>query len=672
MSLLCVAVKRGRLNGPPDRFNTYVTLKLENVKSTTVAVKGSQPCWEQEFIFETNRLDTGLVIELWNKGMLWDKLIGTYWFPLFSIPHSACEGPGKWIFLDAEFNLQNGEIVGTHLPSGHSLHVDCRFELPNDIPEGEAMELQKKLAVFNHIMDQEMETLQRQHRRTSHMQNGLSEDSDYTSDVNFPVHHPNSSAHQFMPSNSNRRRDRPPMQKQRSTLSPYYPQMEQAESQSFENSSFEAPYPQDTAGPSSFSRRSSRAGQYGGGHPDDQPEFHRSPSNASDPMYYNSRPQDRLRPSYSTSRSPSPEVYPHRASVDISGSVSSQDIGRPSGNYSRRSSFQTRRRSNQPAELFYENGEMSAQEDNNMSVDLAEDRMLHDRRYSSQDRLPRRDSNSRQETVSSVASYQSSFEQNGHYRMQQQDTMESSSSQQDHIGDDGWQKSAPHLTVITDEQQQSSHDLMMYHEEERDGQMSSADDTLLEMDQYADPDRPETATPGSPLVQDFPAVPAASTAKRESVVKIQTPQLGSVAGTPPVVATPPPVETDPITGLLVPQNSVKHKWLRAFGKVVTQLPMFICSSHASAAGCHFLTEILHLHLEYSHAFTILASRGYKAFICGASFITPWIGLPQTICNGGLRSQTAGGSSTRYLLGLTGRMSALPSRNTCNSFHFRSA
>lgn len=33
-----------------DRFNTYVTLKLENVKSTTVAVKGSQPYWEQEFI----------------------------------------------------------------------------------------------------------------------------------------------------------------------------------------------------------------------------------------------------------------------------------------------------------------------------------------------------------------------------------------------------------------------------------------------------------------------------------------------------------------------------------------------------------------------------------------------------------------------------------------------
>ena len=48
-----------------------------------------------------------------------------------SIPHSNVEGPGKWIFLDVEFNLHDGEVVGTHFPSGHSLHIDSRFELPN-------------------------------------------------------------------------------------------------------------------------------------------------------------------------------------------------------------------------------------------------------------------------------------------------------------------------------------------------------------------------------------------------------------------------------------------------------------------------------------------------------------------------------------------------------------
>lgn len=33
-----------------DEFNSYVTVKLQNVKSTTVAVRGNLPCWEQEFI----------------------------------------------------------------------------------------------------------------------------------------------------------------------------------------------------------------------------------------------------------------------------------------------------------------------------------------------------------------------------------------------------------------------------------------------------------------------------------------------------------------------------------------------------------------------------------------------------------------------------------------------
>lgn len=30
-------------------------------------------------------MDTGLIIELWNKGLLWDKLIGNHWMPLMGI-----------------------------------------------------------------------------------------------------------------------------------------------------------------------------------------------------------------------------------------------------------------------------------------------------------------------------------------------------------------------------------------------------------------------------------------------------------------------------------------------------------------------------------------------------------------------------------------------------------
>ena len=37
---------------------------------------------------EVNELDTGLIIELWNRGMSWDKLLGVYWLSLASVKHS--------------------------------------------------------------------------------------------------------------------------------------------------------------------------------------------------------------------------------------------------------------------------------------------------------------------------------------------------------------------------------------------------------------------------------------------------------------------------------------------------------------------------------------------------------------------------------------------------------
>ena len=37
---------------------------------------------------EVTDLDTGLLLEVWEKGMLWDKAIGYYWCPLNTIPFS--------------------------------------------------------------------------------------------------------------------------------------------------------------------------------------------------------------------------------------------------------------------------------------------------------------------------------------------------------------------------------------------------------------------------------------------------------------------------------------------------------------------------------------------------------------------------------------------------------
>ncbi|TNN78953.1 Protein unc-13 A [Liparis tanakae] len=71
-----------------DKFNAYVTLKVQNVKSTTITVRGDQPCWEQDFMFEINRLDLGLIVEVWNKGLIWDTIMGMAWIPLNSIQQS--------------------------------------------------------------------------------------------------------------------------------------------------------------------------------------------------------------------------------------------------------------------------------------------------------------------------------------------------------------------------------------------------------------------------------------------------------------------------------------------------------------------------------------------------------------------------------------------------------
>lgn len=37
---------------------------------------------------EINRLDLGLIVEVWNKGLIWDTMVGTTWIPLKSVQQS--------------------------------------------------------------------------------------------------------------------------------------------------------------------------------------------------------------------------------------------------------------------------------------------------------------------------------------------------------------------------------------------------------------------------------------------------------------------------------------------------------------------------------------------------------------------------------------------------------
>ncbi|XP_060136397.1 protein unc-13 homolog B isoform X1 [Zootoca vivipara] len=228
MSLLCVRVKKAKLQGPPDKFNTYVTLKVQNVKSTTVAVRGDQPCWEQDFLFEISRLDLGLIVEVWNKGLIWDTMVGTAWIELKAIRQADEEGPGEWSTLEAEVLMKGHEVCGTKNPTPHQILLDTRFELPFDIPEEEAKYWTQKLKQINSLEEDDehsfAEEVQKQPLPTAASQCcswsyfGWGEeqtfedhdsavddrDSDYRSETSNslpPQYHttsqPNASAHQF-------------------------------------------------------------------------------------------------------------------------------------------------------------------------------------------------------------------------------------------------------------------------------------------------------------------------------------------------------------------------------------------------------------------------------------------------------------------------------------------
>lgn len=125
---------------------------------------------------EISRLDLGLTVEVWNKGLIWDTMVGTVWIPLHSIRQSnevcqpspshqqhkkniqpqllhlvkvemvfrwvtsVClswevllcvqEGPGEWLTLDSQVIMTDNEICGTKDPTLHLVLLDTRFELP--------------------------------------------------------------------------------------------------------------------------------------------------------------------------------------------------------------------------------------------------------------------------------------------------------------------------------------------------------------------------------------------------------------------------------------------------------------------------------------------------------------------------------------------------------------
>ncbi|XP_023319193.1 phorbol ester/diacylglycerol-binding protein unc-13-like, partial [Trichogramma pretiosum] len=136
MPILSVTVKEAKFTTiNAQEYNTYVTLKLQNVKSSTVPLKGSNPCWEQDFLFETNDLKGGLLLEVSLKGMLWDRTIGYYFLSLMEIAQSGEYGSTQWVNLNSELEVKNGEVIGTKTATGQIILIDCHYELPFDYIE---------------------------------------------------------------------------------------------------------------------------------------------------------------------------------------------------------------------------------------------------------------------------------------------------------------------------------------------------------------------------------------------------------------------------------------------------------------------------------------------------------------------------------------------------------
>ncbi|NXD06295.1 UN13A protein, partial [Nothocercus nigrocapillus] len=109
---------------------TYVVLKVQNLTSTTIDRKGSQPCWEQDFMFEISADEKGFLIELWKKGLLWDSILGVLWIPLANVEHATDEGPGDWWTLHSEVVKTGNEIHSTNTPTSHEILLDVYFALP--------------------------------------------------------------------------------------------------------------------------------------------------------------------------------------------------------------------------------------------------------------------------------------------------------------------------------------------------------------------------------------------------------------------------------------------------------------------------------------------------------------------------------------------------------------
>ncbi|MGH0180416.1 UNVERIFIED_CONTAM: hypothetical protein FKN15_004180 [Acipenser sinensis] len=110
---------------------------------------------------EISRLDLGLIVEVWNKGLIWDTMVGTVWIPLRSIRQSEEDYSLCWGSFSFISQTSYARLFSIHWGGQNSPYLYTRplswiptfiFSL-SDIPEEEAQYWTSKLEQINAMRD---------------------------------------------------------------------------------------------------------------------------------------------------------------------------------------------------------------------------------------------------------------------------------------------------------------------------------------------------------------------------------------------------------------------------------------------------------------------------------------------------------------------------------------
>lgn len=116
-------------------------------------------------------------MEVWSKNIILDRTLGFQFIPLDSLPYNQYDYPTgfeQWFNIDAEQIIQNGEVQGTRVPTGHMLLLDLHFELPFEDADAQGGFQQNKMVHSGEYTNQEQ-----------YIEN-CNEYSDYQTDPNYP------------------------------------------------------------------------------------------------------------------------------------------------------------------------------------------------------------------------------------------------------------------------------------------------------------------------------------------------------------------------------------------------------------------------------------------------------------------------------------------------------